>query len=260
MSSRKRHLLLVEDSQDLQYVFANKYGQNPSYLMHFASNTKEALGLVQRESINVAVVSLSLEGKSLAGLDVIHFWREKGYSFPIIVLSNHDFHDVGVRCLNLGADDYIRKPASFEEIAARINRHLHRTYQSIPSKQVDGIALPDTPFYFCQALISPDLTAQFPGGQTIRLMAKQFGLMHFMSQHPGQLILRENLLVATWGADANLNSNSLNQYLSVLRGLFKKNGMDLNQWIKSESKVGWRLHKDLASPPVPHVVAIQQSW
>src|SRR5258708_30832927 len=101
MSSRKRHLLLVEDSQDLQYVFANKYGQNPSYLMHFASNTKEALGLVQRESINVAVASLSLEGKAFAGLHFLYILRQKKNSLSIMFFSQYPFYGPCLHCLHI---------------------------------------------------------------------------------------------------------------------------------------------------------------
>ena len=61
------------------------------------------------------------------------------------------------------------------------------------------------------------------------------------SRHAGTLLLKENLIHAVWGADANTNSTSVHQYLHVLRKLYRDNGIDLSAVVSAESKVGWRI-------------------
>lgn len=99
------------------------------------------------------------------------------------------------------------------------------------------------PFDFGGATIHPDLRISF-GPFIRRIGAKHLGILREFASRPGQLVLKEELIRAVWGADANTNSGSVNQYLHVLRKLYREAGVEFSDFVKPESKAGWRVCAD----------------
>lgn len=242
MRKSRRHILLLEDSRDIHVAFAALFQRVYGYVLHSVSSVKDALGVAGRLNVDVAVVDLAYGEEISARLNMIREWRTRGVGFPIIATSAHDYDGLATEAFTAGADDYVRKPFHFGEMAARIERQISRgRNESARLPKLDGIRLPATAFEFAGAVIHPDLRAHFPDGTAVQLSAKQVGILQEFARHSGALVLRNDLIHAVWGADANTNSKSLDQYLYVLRRLFRAAGIDLTQHITPVLRVGWRV-------------------
>jgi DNA-binding response OmpR family regulator len=108
--------------------------------------------------------------------------------------------------LNAGADDYVTKPFSMEELLARVKARLRRTQQNDP----DQLQFED--------LILNGLTREvYRGSLLIELTAKEFDLLEFMLQNPRQVITRDRILEKVWGYDFRGESNIIEVYIRALR-------------------------------------------
>ena len=160
------------------------------------------------------------------GLSVLKAFRGQGQSIPILILTARDGVENTVVGLNSGADDYITKPFSFEELLARIRVQL-RNYT--PRTQ------PDTTLQV--GAISLDLLTRqaWVEGRAIELSAREFLLAELFLRHPMQVLTREQILDRIWGYDYDPGTNIVNVYVGHLR---KKLG---NNSIETVRGVGYRL-------------------
>lgn len=212
MPPSRRHVLLVEEHRDIRTAFVSLFETLGGYTVHLAEQTREALGIIGRRTVDLAVVDLSEPAEFAERLSMIQSWRTDGRTFPVIVTSAQDYLGLSNEALEAGADDFLRKPYLFGDMRARIKRQLERRLDTPPTNaRVDGIALPHRPFDFAGATITPDLLIRFPNGFTSTLTAKQLGILCELRAHTGTLLLKENLVYAVWGADANVNSASVHQ-------------------------------------------------
>ncbi len=249
MRNSRRHILLVEDNRDIRAAFVTLFEGIYDYALHAVDGTQGALGVTSRQNIDVAVVDLASGPEVSARLAMIRMWRRDGLAFPVIATSPQEYDGLLVETLDAGGDDFLRKPYLFSELRARIQRQLARRLNSTPKiARIDGVALPDEPFVFGEAVISPDMRITFPSGRIFRLTAKQMGILREFNRHAGALLLKEKLIYAVWGADANTNSSSVHQYLHILRKLYHAGGIDLNTFVTVENKAGWRIAEEVTEP------------
>jgi DNA-binding response OmpR family regulator len=242
MRKSRRHILLLDESRDIRLAFETLFQRAYDYVLHPFAGIKEASGLAGRLNIDVTVVDLAFGAELSARLNLIRSWRQSGEGFPIITMSAHDYDGLSIEAFSAGADDYVRKPFRFAEMVARIERQLTRSrdeFARVP--KLDGMHLPPAAFEFAGAVVHPDLRVNFPNGVTAQLTAKQVGILQEFARHAGSLVLRTELIHVVWGADANTNSKSLDQYLYVLRRLFREGGIDLSATMKPVLRVGWRI-------------------
>lgn len=247
MPKSRRHILLVEEHCDIRTAFVALFECVYGYALHVATGARDALGITGRQDVDVAVVDLAHGEELNARLAMIRAWRRDGFGFPVIVTSPQDYDDLIVETFEAGGDDFLRKPYLFSELRARIQRHLTRHLHS-PAKitRIDGVVLPEESFVFAGATITPDMRIMFPDGSVSRLGAKHVGILREFSVHAGSLLLKEKLIHAVWGADANTNSTSVHQYLHMLRKLYREGSVNLNAFVAPESKVGWRIAKNIS--------------
>lgn len=190
-----------------------------------AVNTgREALQITHGDDFDLVILDLGLPDQD--GLTVLKTLRGQGQTFPIIVLTARDGVEHTVAGLEGGADDYITKPFSFEELLARIRvqlrNHLPRTQQET-SLRVGDITL-------------DRLTRQvWVGERTVELSAREFLLAEFFLRHPMQVLTREQILDRIWGYDYDPGTNIVNVYVGHLR---KKLGDDRITTVRG---VGYRL-------------------
>lgn len=237
MPASRRHILLLEDSKDVRSAFIALFEQ--SYEVHVAGSIDQATGVVTRGAVDCAIIDVAQGAEARSRLKMLTAWRAAGIDVPIVMTSAVD--GLTVEALRLGADDFLRKPFNFAELDARVQKQLARglTARSV-AHRVDGVSLPRRSFDFGGAIIHPDLRISF-GKLTRRIGAKQVGILREFAAHAGQLILKEELVRAVWGADANTNSSSVHQYLHVLRKLYREGGVEFSEFVKPESKAGWRI-------------------
>ena len=142
----------------------------------------------------------------LTGVEVCRRLRATGNKMPIILLTAKDEVGDRVAGLDAGADDYVVKPFSIEELLARIRAHLRRTQEA----DVDLLQFEDLSLH--------RLTREvFREKRGIVLTAKEFDLLEYLLSHPRQVVTREQLLEKVWGYDFMGDSNIIEVYVRYLR-------------------------------------------
>jgi DNA-binding response OmpR family regulator len=237
MTPRRSCLLLLIESPDLGAILQLALRD---YDLEWHPKAAPARDAVLRRSFDLALVDLALGGRP-AGLDAIREWRTAGAGFPIIAITDLPQPSLAVEALDAGADDFLRKPFHYEELLVRIRKLLARGAAPTFIRKAGGVALGRAPFGFADAMVTPDLMIRFPDGTEERIGPKQHGILRVFADRTGELVLKEELVRAVWGSDANDAGHSVNEYVSKLRALFVRHGLDLNQWVVSEPKAGWRI-------------------
>ena len=216
-------ILIIEDN--LRIIdFLESGLQAHGYKTTAVNTGQEALQVCQEGVFNLAILDLGLPDQD--GLTILKALRGQGYTLPIIVLTARDGTQNTVAGLESGADDYLTKPFSFDELLARIRvqlrNQLPRT-QSETSLQVANITM-------------NLLTRQvWVGDQLIELSAREFLLVEFFLRHPTQVLTREQILDRVWGYDYDPGTNIVNVYIGYLR---KKLGDDRIETVRG---AGYRL-------------------
>ncbi|MCC0094512.1 response regulator [Streptomyces flavotricini] len=201
-------VLVVED--DPQLVRALKINlQARKFDVEEASDGGSALRLAAARTPDVIVLDLGLP--DMDGIDVIKSVR--GWSrVPILVLSARHTSEDKIRALDAGADDYVTKPFSMDELLARLRAAARRQEPTTPS-QADKVAVVTTGEF------TVDLIAKkvHRGERTVRLTPTEWHLLEILITHPGRLITQSRLLLEVWGPSYGENTNYLRVYMAQLR-------------------------------------------
>ena len=168
------------------------------------------------------LLDLGLPGKS--GLEWLAQWRARGVTLPVLILTARDAVADRVRGLDSGADDYLVKPFSLEELAARL-RALGRRQggRAAPRLELGPLSL------------DPATHEVSKDGQPVELSAREFALLHALMENPGVPLSRTQLEERLYGWDAEVASNAVEVHIHALR---RKLGAE---WIKNVRGVGYRV-------------------
>ena len=168
------------------------------------------------------LLDLGLPGKS--GLEWLAQWRARGVTLPVLILTARDAVADRVRGLDAGADDYLVKPFSLEELAARL-RALGRRQggRAAPRLELGPLSL------------DPATHEVSKDGQPVELSAREFALLHALMEDPGVPLSRTQLEERLYGWDAEVASNAVEVHIHALR---RKLGAE---WIKNVRGVGYRV-------------------
>jgi DNA-binding response OmpR family regulator len=176
-----------------------------------ASDGDAALREIDRQIPDVVVLDVSMPGMS--GIEVVMQLRAAGRTIPVCMLSARDEVDDRVAGLAAGADDYVVKPFSVSELAARIHAlvRLHR-------------ARDDRPIVLGELAIEPGRRAAARGGRDLNLTAREFDLLVTFAKHPGQVLSRVQLLEQVWGYTWEVDSNVVDVFVGYLRRKLEEGG------------------------------------
>jgi two-component system, OmpR family, phosphate regulon response regulator PhoB len=183
-------VLVVDDDQRVRTVVCWQL-EADGYAVTEAADGAAALAQIERDRPDLVVLDLSLPG--VGGLDVLRRVREAerdtANPLPVIVLSGRSGETDRIIGLDLGADDYLVKPFSPGELAARVRSVLRRTRPgAAAARPADGLWVDET---------SRDVTLD---GRPVDLTAKEFDLLAFLARHPRQVFTRAQLLQHVWGS------------------------------------------------------------
>ncbi|AFZ06848.1 two component transcriptional regulator, winged helix family [Oscillatoria nigro-viridis PCC 7112] len=196
-------ILLVEDDPKLAKFIESELSLE-GYHVTVAPNGLDGLTIARDAQPDLLILDWMLPG--ISGLDICLRLRSTGIQVPIIMLTAKDEVPDRVTGLNAGADDYVTKPFSMEELLARVKARLRRTQANDP----DNLQFED--------LILNGLTREvYRGSQLIELTAKEFDLLEFMLQNSRQVITRERIFEKVWGYDFMGESNIIEVYIRALR-------------------------------------------
>ncbi|WP_273168054.1 response regulator transcription factor [Actinomyces israelii] len=217
-------VLIVEDEARIA-SFLTKGLRAAGFTPRVVARGGEAVETALQGDVDLILLDVGLP--DIDGFEVLERLRGQGVRTPIIMLTARSSVSDRVAGLENGADDYMPKPFSFEELVARIRLRLHPpTAESAADRTLlehSGLALD-----LRTRRVSVD-------GRWVDLSAREFSLAETFMRHPGQVLSREQLLARVWGLDFDPGSNVVDVYVSYLRG---KLGRDRLETVRG---VGYRL-------------------
>lgn len=197
------YILVVEDEAKLaQFIELElKY---EGYDIKVANDGVSGLTLARESNPDLILLDWMLPG--LSGLEICKRLRQTGNKVPIVLLTAKDEISDRVAGLDAGADDYIVKPFSLEELLARVRAHLRRNQEENPNLlQFDDLKL------------DRNSRQVYRGDRLIELTAKEFDLLDYLLSHPRQVLTRDQILERVWGYDFMGDSNIIEVYIRYLR-------------------------------------------
>jgi len=202
-------ILLVEDEVKLAR-FMELELTSEGYEISIAYDGIKGLTMLRESPPDLAILDWMLPG--ISGLEICRRMRSTDIKIPVILLTAKDEVSDRVTGLDAGADDYVIKPFSIEELLARIRVHLRRTQET------------DQDLLRYQNLSLNRRTREvFLGKELIDLTAKEFHLLEYLLRHPKQVLTRDQILENVWGYDFRGDSNIIEVYVRYLRLKLEKN-------------------------------------
>jgi DNA-binding response OmpR family regulator len=196
-------ILIVEDEIKLaQFIELElKY---EGYTVAVANDGLSGLTAARESHPDLIILDWMLPG--ISGLEVCRRLRQTGDRVPVILLTAKDEIGDRVAGLDAGADDYVVKPFSVEELLARVRAHLRRTQEDDPEL-----------LSFADLSLNRRTREVIRGDRTIELTAKEYDLLDYLLAHPRQVLTRDRILEQVWGYDFMGDSNIIEVYVRYLR-------------------------------------------
>lgn len=195
-------ILVVDDEASIVETVENKL-RKEGYTVFSADSAEEAMRLYKLVKPDLLVLDVMLPQRS--GTELASALR-KDSNVPIIFLTAKASEDDRVEGLGM-ADDYVTKPFSLAELAARVKSVLRRTTGETPHEVIESQNLK----------IDPRTHEVWLDGASIQLSPKEFALLYFLSRHKGQVFSRETLLDRVWGQDAYVSTRTVDVHIRWLR-------------------------------------------
>ena len=196
-------VLVVEDDPGMTRVLQRGLAEE-GYVVDACTDGAEAGWRVRELPYDAVVLDVMLPGED--GFELCRRLRADQFVLPVIMLTaRHDVAD-RVRGLDLGADDYLTKPFSFVELAARLRALLRRADPARPSTLRNGDLWLDVPARRARR-----------AGTELTLSMRELALLELFLRHPGELLTRTHIREKVWDSAFDGDSNVVDQYVSYLR-------------------------------------------
>jgi two-component system copper resistance phosphate regulon response regulator CusR/two-component system response regulator QseB len=196
-------ILIVEDERKVGQ-FIERSLSEVAYSATWVRTRAAASDALAESAFDAIVLDLGLPDGD--GLELLREWRAAGFNEPVLILSARDALQDRVRGLNLGADDYLAKPFSFEELLARLRSLLRRQ---------GGKKTTD----FEHRGVKLDLLARTVecDGKPVDLTSREFALLELFMQNQGRVLTRTMIAEKVWDSHSDLDTNLLDVYMRRLR-------------------------------------------
>ena len=219
-------LLLVEDEKQLsealqQILIKNKYSVDAVY------NGEEGLLYALSDVYDVIILDIMLP--KLNGIEILKTIRKKGISTPVILLTAKATIEDKILGLDCGADDYLPKPFSTEELLARLRALTRRS----------GGFINENTLEFSDIKLNLSTYDMEVKDNSITLTQKEFEILRYFMQRPKLVVSKDDLITKLWGYDSDIEYNNIEVYISFLRK--KLDYVESNVKITTIRRVGYRL-------------------
>jgi len=218
-----KNILIVDDEPDIREILRYNL-EKAGFNITEAVSGNDALNKLSKE-LDLAILDIMMPGKD--GYEVCRKIREQGNTVPIIFLTAMDREFDEVRGLEVGGDDYVKKPFSPKMLIARINAILRR---------VDQINSKGTNISFGDLEINTLTYIAKLEGNELHLPRKEFELLAFFMNQPNIIFTREELLSRIWEEDVFVVDRTIDVHINRIRsklGIYKN-------WIETVKSVGYR--------------------
>ncbi len=208
----RRSILIVEDEPSIAEVVA-LYLKRAGFQTILASDGLTARALLERQTPDLGIIDIMLP--ELDGLSLTRWLRDRS-NMPIILLTARRAESDRITGLELGADDYVVKPFSPQELVSRVRAVLRRAARDPNEPQAS------------QKLVYDDLEIDQPGrlvtvgGRQIALTAREFDMLALLALHPRQVFTRDQLLERVWGVSDYIDPGTVTVHVRRLREKLEK--------------------------------------
>jgi len=223
-----KNILIVDDEPDIREILRYNL-EKAGFNITEAVNGDDALDKVSKD-LDLAILDIMMPGRD--GYEVCRKIREQGNTVPIVFLTAMDREFDEVRGLEVGGDDYVRKPFSPRMLIARINAILRR---------VDQISSKGTSISFGDLKINTLTYIAKLESNELHLPRKEFELLAFFMNQPNIIFSREELLSRIWEEDVFVVDRTIDVHINRIRsklGIYKN-------WIETVKGVGYRFRPKL---------------
>lgn len=211
-----KRVLIIEDELSILKLLTYNLEQE-GYEIDSSMDGQEGLDMALENSYDMILLDLMLPNRD--GMDICRAIRQEKMDVPIIMLTAKDSEIDKILGLEIGADDYITKPFSPREVAARIKailRRIHEPMSKSPSSSDEEVIMVG------EITIYPEKYEVFVRDQLIDLTPKEFELLLYLSRRIGRILSREQLLHAIWNYDFSGETRIVDVHISHLREKIEK--------------------------------------
>jgi two-component system OmpR family response regulator len=205
-------VLLIEDDQPLADGLARAL-RREGYSVDLVGSVGDACRALDAKAYGAIVLDLGLP--DLDGGEVVKHLAARRLDTPVLVLSARDGLEERVRLLDIGADDYLVKPAALDEFLARV-RALHRRRRTGARLALGRLSL--------------DLEGNraFVDDKPLDLNSRDWALLVFLAQTPGKVVAKEAISAALYGVEGDVSINAIDQIMSRFRKRLTDTGLTLH--------------------------------
>jgi two-component system, OmpR family, response regulator len=218
-------VLIVEDQPKLAALLARGLREE-GHAADVAARGEDALWMAPAAAYDVVVLDIMLPG--IDGIETCRRLRQSGIWTPVLMLTARDAVDDRVTGLDSGADDYLTKPFSFDELLARLRALTRRSPAERPVTVEVG-----------ELRLDPAAHRAWRGDTELELSAKEFAVLELLMRRPGSVLSRAQLLEGAWDMSYERRSNIIDVYIRHLREKIERPfGSDTIETVRG---VGYRL-------------------
>ena len=201
--TKKMRILLIEDEQDIaSFVISGLRKEH--FAVDWADSAEKGLAWVKLNSYDLGIFDVKLPG--MGGIEACQRLRQRGRTFPIVILSVMSDAVTKVGALNHGADDYLQKPFFMAELVARVKALLRRGANAIdPVIKLADVVM-DTVKHTAKR-----------NGKLLDLNRKEFSLLEYFMRNPGVTLTRAMIMEHVWDANADPFTNTVDVHIRFLR-------------------------------------------
>ena len=207
----KAHLFYVEDDEQLSFVTHDNLEMEGYHVTHCA-NGQEALDTFQKSNFDLCILDIMLP--DVDGYTIAEEIRKTNHQIPILFLTAKSLKEDRIHGLRIGADDYITKPFSIEELILKIEIFLKRS-QITTNEIKDHFQVGIYDFDYKNLTLKDK-------ENTRQLTQKEADLLRYFIQNPNTVLKRSDILETLWGEDDYFLGRSLDVFISRLRKYLKK--------------------------------------
>ena len=197
------HVLIVEDDKEIREG-VQIYLQSQGYVVFQAADGIEGLEILEKEEIHLAIIDIMMP--KIDGLEVLRSFRQTGKTTPVLFLTAKDAVPDRVKGLDSGANDYLVKPFSFDELMARLRAIIRNSF-----------GMTDNTVTVADLTMDCAAHTVTRAGQEISLSAKEYALLEYLLQNKGIVLSREKIEDHIWDFDYEGGTNVVDVYIRYLR-------------------------------------------
>lgn len=214
-------ILIVEDEHKIAYAIKKGLEQE-NYAVDVCFNGSDGLDMAETEEYDLLILDLMLP--EMDGLTITKTLRERKNHTPILILTAKGELGEKVEGLDSGADDYLTKPFSFEELLARMRALSRRPKSALNTRLIASDLLLDTINFEVKR-----------NGKSIQLSSREFALLEYLMRNAGKIVSKDKIINHVWNYDSDILPNTVEVYIKYLRNKIDKpfpNKKDLIQTVR----------------------------